>query len=148
MNPGGKPKGIERRMREIVESRIENWDGRSVDGWEAMTLMMYDVAMGRKPPGDVDLHITMKDRQAAVQFLFDRVHGKATVKIESESVVHQGSIANLDVDSLDPETLAALEAHVELVAAKAAGKATDVIIDAEIVEPGSIVPDPNPDDVP
>lgn len=130
LNPGGRPKGIERRMREIVESQIENWDGRTLDGWEAMTLMMYHVAMGKKPPGDLDMQITMKDRQAAVQFLFDRVHGKAKIQIESDTTLHAGAgLANLNVDNLDPAELDALEAHVELIAAKASGKATETVID-------------------
>ena len=43
VNPGGRPKGVERRMRELVEEQIEDWDGRRLDGWEAMTMMMYSV---------------------------------------------------------------------------------------------------------
>lgn len=128
LNPGGRPAGIERRMREIVESQIETWDGRTVDGWEAMTLLMYKVAMGVKPPGDLDMLITMKDRMAAVQFLFDRVHGKAKIQIESDTTLHAG-LSGLDVDNLDPAELDALEAHVELVAARASGKATATVID-------------------
>jgi hypothetical protein len=124
-------------MREIVESQVENWDGRTLDGWEAMTLLMYNVAMGKKPPGDIDMAITMKDRQAAVQFLFDRVHGKAKIQIESDTTLHAGGLANLDVDNLDAAELDALEAHVELVAARASGKVVGTVLDispADVVE--------------
>lgn len=129
LNPGGRPKGIERLMRELVDKQVEKWDGRTLDGWEAMTLMMYNVAMGRKPKGDLDNPITMKDRQAAVQFLFDRVHGKAKIQIESDTTLHAGSMVGLDVDNLDPSELDALEAHVELIAAKKAGHAVGKVIE-------------------
>lgn len=128
LNPGGRPKGIERLMRELVSDQLEHWDGRTLDGWEAMTVMMYRIAMGRQPGGEVG-PITMKDRQAAVQFLFDRVHGKAKIQIESDTTLHAGSMAGLDVDNLDPAELDALEAHVELIAAKKAGLATGHVID-------------------
>jgi hypothetical protein len=137
LNPGGRPRGIERRMRELVEAQIKDWDGRTLDGWEAMTMMMYKIAMGERPPGDIDMQITIKDRMAAVQFLFDRVHGKAKIQIESDTTVHAGSLANLDVDNLDPAELDALEAHVELVAARASGKSTAKVLDispADVVE--------------
>lgn len=137
LNPGGRPRGIERRMRELVESQLEKWDGRTLDGWEAMTMMMYKVAMGKPPPGELT-PITMKDRMAAVQFLFDRVHGKAKIQIESDTTVHTGNLANLNVDDLDPAELDALEAHVELVAARASGKATATVID---VSPADVLED-------
>jgi hypothetical protein len=124
-------------MRELVEQQIEDWDGRTLDGWEAMTQMVYDVAMGRKPKGDLDMQITMKDRMAAVQFLFDRVHGKAKIQIESDTTVHAGNLAGLNVDALTPEELEALEAHVEVLAAKATGKATQKVLDvspADVIE--------------
>ena len=137
LNPGGKPKGIERRMREIIDCKFENWDGRTLDGWEAMTVMMYDVAMGRKPPGQLDMQITWKDRQAAAQFLFDRVHGKAKIQIESDTTLRAGGLEGLDVDAVSPEELDALEAHVEVLSARASGKATAKVIDispADVVE--------------
>ena len=128
LNPGGKPKGIERLMRELVESQVEKWDGRTLDGWEAMTMMMYEVAMGRRPQGDGEIVLTMKDRQSAVQFLFDRVHGKAKIQIESDTTLHAG-MQSIDIDSLDPAELDALEAHVELIAAKKAGLVVGSVID-------------------
>lgn len=138
LNPGGRPKGIEKRMRELVEKQVEDWDGKSLDGWEAMTMMMYDVAMGRRPKGEGEIVISMKDRMAAVQFLFDRVHGKAKIQIESDTTLHAGgAMANLDVDALTPEELDAFEAHVEVLAAKATGRAVGTIIDvspADVVE--------------
>lgn len=138
LNPGGRPAGIERRMRELVEAQIEDWDGRRLDGWESMTMLMYKVAMGVKPPGDLDMQLTMKDRMAAVQFLFDRVYGKAKIQIESDTTINAGQMSNLDIDKLDPAELDALEAHVELVAARASGKATATVID---VNPLDVIED-------
>lgn len=145
-NPGGKPKGIERRMRELVEAQIKEWDGRTLDGWDAMTLFMYKVAMGEPPPGD-NTPITMKDRMAAVQFLFDRVHGKAKIQIESDTTLRAGGLENLDIDALSSEELDALDAHVEILAAKASGKATQKVIDispADVIETDALDIDEKP----
>lgn len=139
LNPYGKFKGIDRRIKHVVESRLEKMgvDGEPVDGWEAMTVVMYEVAMGRKPPGEMELDIKLKDRMAAITFLFDRVFGKPTVKIESEQVTNSG-LAGVDVDALDPEDLDALEAYVENLSAKIAANKPPAFelapVDAEIVE--------------
>lgn len=146
LNPGGKTKGVERMMRELVESQIENWDGQSLDGWEAMTMMMYQVAMGRKPPGTTEAEIRMKDRMAAAQFLFDRVHGKAKITVESETTLRQG-MDNLDINALSRDELDALEAHVEILAAKMGGQATSTVIDISPAD-AEILADPDPDKLP
>lgn len=147
LNPGGKIKGIERLMRELVGKQFKKWDGQTLDGWEAMTMFMYKVAMGEKPPGDLDQLITMKDRIAAVQFLFDRVHGKAKISIESDTTLRAGGLDTLDVDALSADELDALEAHVEVLAAKASGKTTSKILDispADMIESDMLDEDENP----
>lgn len=132
LNPGGRPKGIERKVKELVDAQFENWDGKSLDGWEAMTMTMYAIAMGKMPPGDTkNIEIRLKDRMAAIEFLFDRVHGKPTVKVESDTTLTTGGLANLNVEALDPDELQALEDHVDRLAAKMSGKATGTIIDVE-----------------
>jgi hypothetical protein len=118
-------------MRELIDRQGEPWNGRTLDGWEAMTMMMYEVAMGRTPPGMAEADIKMRDRQEATKFLFDRVHGKPMVRVESDTTSHIGGMADLNVDGLTVDELNALEAHVELLAAKAAGFATDHVIDVD-----------------
>lgn len=146
LNPGGRPKGVEKRIRELVESQVEDWNGRTLDGWDAMAMAMYAVAMGKAPPGVAEVDIKWKDRADAIRFLYDRVFGKPMVRVESENVTGAGKFADLNVDALDGDELDALEAHVERLAAKAAGIAVGKVMDvapADIIE----VPDPNPDDV-
>jgi hypothetical protein len=128
LNPGGKPKGIEKRLKEYVDSQQEVIDGKLVDGWDYMFAGLYAIATGQKPPGNIDGIITAKDRMAAAQILLDRVYGKAKIQIESDTTV-RGGMENLDVDALSADELDALEAHVELLAAKASGKATGKVLD-------------------
>jgi hypothetical protein len=141
LNPGGRPKGIEKRMREIIEARGEKINGHTVDGWTAMTHMIFDVAMGRKPSGANDMSITVKDRLAAAQFHFDRVHGKAKIQIESDTTLHTTGLASIDVDALSKDELEALEAQVELLAAKAAGKSTGRVLDISPADVLEVEPD-------
>jgi len=137
LNPGGKAKGIERRIREYIEAQVETLDGKVMDGWDYMFACLYAIATGRSPPGNIDGAITAKDRMAASMILLDRVYGKAKIQIETDTTLYAGGLKNLDIDNLSAEELDALEAHVELLSAKAQGKATSNIIDvapADIVE--------------
>lgn len=142
LNPGGRPKGIERRIRELIEGKKEHEDGLTLNGWEAIANSMYKIAMGKKVKiqGVVGTgEISIKDRIAAANFLYDRVYGKPTVKVEADTTVHQGNLENIDVDALPKDELEALERHVENLAAKAMGKATSNILD---VPPSDVVEDP------
>lgn len=125
-------------VRELVESQVEDWKGQRLDGWQAMAATLYEIAMGRKPPGMSDSQeIRMKDRMLAIQLLIDRVYGKAKIQIEADTTVRPGALENLDVDKLSPEELDALEAHVEVLAAKVEGKATSKVLDvspADVIE--------------
>lgn len=127
--PGsGRGRGIEAFVRNLVEAQVEDWDGRSLDGWEALTMMMYDVALGRKPPGEMEVDIKLKDRMDAIRFLFDRAHGKARIIVDAET--HAPSALDaLNIDDLDAAELDALERQVESIAARMQGKATASIID-------------------
>ena len=137
LNPGGKPKGIERRIKDYIESQQEVLDGKLVDGWDYMFAGLYAIATGQKPPGNIDGVITAKDRMAAAQILLDRVYGKAKIQIESDTTLRAGGIENLDVDALSADELDALDAHVELLAAKASGKIVGTVLDiapADVIE--------------
>lgn len=127
-NPKGKIPGIEKMVRNIVMQQEEKWDGKSLDGWEAMTLMMYKIAMGQKFKGQSEIDIKVKDRMEAVRFLFDRVYGKPTVKVESDSTVRQG-MPDIDVDALPKEALDELEAHIDRIAARAMGVNVEDMLD-------------------
>jgi len=127
----GRGKGIEAFVRNLVEEQLEDWDGRTLDGWEALTMMMYDVALGRKIPGEMQVDIKLKDRMDAIRFLFDRAHGKARIIVDAET--HAPSALDaLNIDDMDASELDALEAQVEAIAARMQGKAgAGAIIDMD-----------------
>lgn len=142
LNPTGRTKGVERWVRDFIAEQFEKHGqtGEFLNGWQAMTMMMFDIAMGRRPPGIGDVEIKIKDRQEAVKFLFDRAYGKAKIFIESENTVTPGALANINPENLDARELDALEAYVESFAAKLNNTATSKVLD--------IIPDPDPDDLP
>jgi hypothetical protein len=76
-NPGGRPKGVERRFREVVESRVYvAKDGTEHTGLDALANVLLDIAYDQKEQA--------KDRRAAVADFTDRGYGKVkdTVVIE------------------------------------------------------------------
>lgn len=148
LNPKGRQKGVERWIRDFIADQFEKNPntGEMLNGWQAMTMMMYDIAMGKPIPGKQEVEIKIKDRQDAVKFLFDRAYGKAKIFVESETTLTASALTNIDPENLDARELEALEAHVEALAAKYAGNATGRILD--IVSNEDQVPDPNPDEVP
>lgn len=127
--PGrGRGKGVEAFVRTMIEEQIENWDGRSLDGWEALTMIMYDVAMGRKIPGETEVDIKLKDRMDAIRFLFDRAHGKARIIVDAETHA-PSALDSLNIEDLDAADLDALERQVESIAARMQGKAIGPVLD-------------------
>lgn len=109
-NPGGRPKGIERIVRETIASmkRLDPEHGE-LDGWRAMTLRLFKLAMG-----DIDAG-SERDRILAAKFLFERAFGtaKQSVKITGE---HAGApAADLDAQKMsDAELREALAAIATL----------------------------------
>lgn len=64
-NPGGRPKGIERLVRELVAAQK---DDRSIDGWSRLTLRLFKIAMGEE-------HGNVREQIAAAKLLYERAHG-------------------------------------------------------------------------
>lgn len=101
-NPGGRPKGLERRVRELVD-------------FDAITVAMADIAMGRTPEGvQTDGPIKTRDRIAAASLLYDRGFGKARAIVDLAAEINQGGMQDIDVDVLDDAAFAALERAVTL----------------------------------
>lgn len=133
----GRPakKGIERWMREFIAEQLED-DGKgdTMNGWQALTKMMFDVAMGRKPPGIGEIEIKIRDRQEAVRFLFDRAYGKAKIHIESDNIITSSPLVNINTDALDARELDALERYVEGIANKLTAQAVAVAMADEVID--------------
>ena len=72
-NPGGRTKGLERRVRELLADDID-----------AMTLAMRDIVMGRAlTEGPLkNVKITTRDRIEAYKVLTDRGWGKPRVEVK------------------------------------------------------------------
>lgn len=87
-NPGGRPRGLERRVRDIV--------GEDVD---LMIAMLRDIALNRGT--QVGFHI--RDRLKAFELLFDRGWGKArqTVDVTTEAVPTSIALDGMSDDELE-----------------------------------------------
>lgn len=105
-NASGRPKGYERRLREVVEGEevdhpIDKTLGK-VPAWEAVVLKAVDDAINGSPTA----------RQHARSFLADRLIGKPKQDIRFE-----------DVTPVDTEKVADLsEAQLEILAAIGVGE--------------------------
>ena len=102
-NPTGA-RGIERIVRECIREQGIKTEGK--DGWEAIVIAMFDIVMGRRPPGIGSTEIRVHDRIEAAKFLFDRGHGKARMTVDISGDALPTTVAGIDVDSLDNEQLA------------------------------------------
>lgn len=101
LNPGGRPKGLEKRVRELVD-------------FDAITLALQDIALGRLPPGlTSESSIRIRDRVDASRLLYDRGFGKARVLVDvAHDVVNHG-MAALDVEALDDAAVEIVERAIE-----------------------------------
>lgn len=95
-NPGGRPKGYERRLREVVEGEevdhpIDKKLGK-VPAWEAVVLKAIDDAINGSPMA----------RQHARSFLADRLIGKPKqdIRIEDVTPVDTEKVADLSDEQL------------------------------------------------
>jgi hypothetical protein len=101
-NPGGRPKGLERRIREQLR-----------DDWEAITLALRDIALGRLPPGITgETTVKIRDRIDAIRLLYDRGWGKARTVVDVNADIADALMSSMDVSSLDEESLEELEAAI------------------------------------
>lgn len=119
LNPGGRPKGLEKRVRELVD-------------FDAITLALQDIALGKLPPGITgETTVKIKDRIEAAKLLYDRGHGKARAIVDlAHDITHSG-LSAIDVDELDAAAFEALEVAV----AKAVGERQGNVIDAPAPTP-------------
>lgn len=113
-NPGGRPKGLEARVRELVD-------------FDKITLMLRDIALGEMPPGVTsESGVKIKDRIEAAKLLYDRGFGKARAVVDLTTEIAKGGIAGVDIDALDATTLALLDESIERALT---GRAIDVTPD-------------------
>lgn len=83
-NPGGRPKGLERTVREALALRTYTAkNGATYTGAEAATHCLLDMAFDEKTPPRV--------RVEAFDKVFDRGYGKAKQKVEHDGHVQVGT---------------------------------------------------------
>lgn len=90
-NPGGRPKGLERRVRELVD-------------FDQIILAMRDIALAQGPNG---AGASKRDRIAAAQFLADRGYGKPKFNLEITDG-NEPTVA-IDVEAMADDDLDDLE---------------------------------------
>jgi len=82
-NPGGRPRGIERLVRDLVAEQKAKAAGDpdvELDGWQRLTLHLFKMAVGETEAAD-------RDQVAAAKLLYERAFGHAKHKVE-----HTGEI--------------------------------------------------------
>jgi hypothetical protein len=68
-NPTGRPKGLERLVRELVAEQVEaDKDGIELDGWSRLTMRLFRIAMGEE-------HANVREQIAAAKLLQERGYG-------------------------------------------------------------------------
>lgn len=118
-NPGGRPKGIQQRIRELTD------DGN------LMLNLFADIASGK-------IKASQRDRLEAAKLLTDRLWGKS---VEFQAVMNLA--ADEATQGLAGEALEALARTLKAAPAAAAlppATHTDSVIDGEIVESGPASP--------
>lgn len=112
-NPGGRPKGLAKLVREVVEA--EGPGGK--DGWGELVRAMFGIAIGR------DERAKAKDSVAAATWLRDSGHGRPQQAVDVTSNGQTVSTTNVTIplatDALSDEQLEALGRALD-VAAQAA----------------------------
>lgn len=103
-NPGGRPKGLERMVRELIAAQKHADPERGeVDGWAAMTLRLYDIAMGKTKAKE-------RDQIEAIKVLKDRGYGKARQTVDVTGDLRLGSAPVQLPPTLTDEQVAVLAA--------------------------------------
>lgn len=95
-NPGGRPKGLARLVRDLIAAKVEEDPvlGK-IDGWAAITLRLYEVAIGRKECPE-------KDRLAAAKLLYDRAGGLPRQEVEVSGGVTPEQAALVEALKMSP----------------------------------------------
>jgi hypothetical protein len=96
-NPGGRPKGLERLVRELVsEQREVDANGVDLDGWSRLTLRLFRIAMG-------DEHGNVREQIAAAKLLQERGYGYP--KQTMDMTVGGSTLDTSDIAKLTDEEL-------------------------------------------
>lgn len=120
-NPGGRPKGLEKRVRELVD-------------FDKITLALQDIALGKLPPGITgETTVKIKDRIEASKVLYDRGFGKARSIVDVTNTINESGLGAIDVDALDDAQFEALELTIRRVLGQDDANIVDVI-EAHAVE--------------
>ena len=100
LNPGGRAKGLERRVRERVS------EDEIID-------VLVEIMHGRLPPGITgEATVRIKDRLEAARLLSDRGWGRAPQQIDvTRNTV--SSATTVDVSELDADDVDALQAYAD-----------------------------------
>lgn len=113
-NPGGRPKGLARMVRDVVEA--EGPGGK--DGWRELIKAMFHIAVGD------DERAKAKDSVAAATWLRDSGHGRPQQAVDVTSngqTVRTTSVTiPLATDTLSDEQLEALGRALDAAAQEAA----------------------------
>lgn len=117
LNPGGRPRGLERIARDVVEKN---------GGFEALMQFLADVAIGKLAAA-----AQIKDRLKAADMLCERGYGKpkAIVEIVEDAAAQDEDVSEYSLDQL-----------MQLREILRSPKRVPVIVDAEIIEPGTATP--------
>jgi hypothetical protein len=98
-NPGGRPKGYERRLREVIEGETVEYKNRGViPAWEAIVLQAIDDAINGSPVA----------RQHGRNFIADRLMGKPKQDIRIEDATPVDDTKLVDATEEQLEALAML----------------------------------------
>jgi len=98
-NPGGRTKGLERLVRELVAEQRKTENGMDLDGWSRLTLHLFKIAMGE---GDG----SVRDQIAAAKLLKERAYGYP--KQTMDMSVGGSALDRSDVSKLTDEELVEL----------------------------------------
>lgn len=104
-NPGGRPKGFERRLREIVEGEtVEHPERGTISAWDAIVLKAIDDALHSSSPAA---------RKHGRDFIADRLMGKPKqdIRVEDVTPIETEKVADLTDEQL--EILAAIGVGAE-----------------------------------
>ena len=96
-NPGGRPKGIERQVREqIAAYKSTGKDGAELDGWAAIARRLYETATG------VTVGAKAADENTAAKLLYERGYGRARETVDLSVGVTPEQQAILEALKLTP----------------------------------------------
>lgn len=96
-NPGGRQKGLARLVRDLIAAKVEEDPilGK-IDGWAAITLRLYEVAVGRQEG------VAEKDRITAAKLLYDRAGGLPRQEVELSGGVTPEQAALVEALKMSP----------------------------------------------